>query len=198
MLQKSTMFFPIIVLIALSHYHLTSANGPQGFTTANHDPKILLISEDVIPDIAENSSKKVLRVNTLKGSSLGEDHRISIKNSSLYNIQTFLTPPSKPKYLNSRDMRVKQSLAEEEKFLKPKLLERRKEINFLYNRMNSDVDGDSVPIHLAPGAYPVYYVMSKTNGHFGKQTLKSFSSAKDFMKYLKTRKIENFKAKANN
>ncbi|KAL9919412.1 uncharacterized protein ACN427_001389 [Glossina fuscipes fuscipes] len=197
MLQVSTIFFPIIVLIASSRYHLTSANGPQGFTTANHDPKILLISQDIIPDSAENSPKKVLRVNTLKESSLGEDHRISIKNSSLYNIQTFLAPPSKPKYLNSRDMRVKQSLAEEEKFLKPKLLERRKELNFLYNRMNSDVAEGSAPIHLAPGAYPVYYVMSKINGHFGKQTLKSFSSTKDFMKYLKTKKIENFKAKIN-
>uniref|UniRef100_A0A1A9WA48 Uncharacterized protein n=1 Tax=Glossina brevipalpis TaxID=37001 RepID=A0A1A9WA48_9MUSC len=197
MLCKSTMFFPV-ALIVISHYHLASANGLESLVTiAKHDPKILLISDDLIPDNVENSPKKVLRVSTLKGSSFTEDPRISIKDSSLHNIQTFLTPPNKPKYLNSRDMRIKQSLAEDDKFLKPKLLERRKQLNFLYNRMKSDVDGDSMPVHLAPGAYPVYYVMSKSNGYFGKHTLKNFSSAKDFMKYLKTKKIENFKAKTN-
>lgn len=37
-------------------------------------------------------------------------------------------------------------------------------------------NGHSVPLHIASGAYPVYYVIARANGHFKGDNIRSFKS----------------------
>lgn len=80
-----------------------------------------------------------------------------------------------------------------DKTAKAKHLAPKKKLHFLYNQ--TDLAGNmlskSVPIRVPAGAYPVYYVIAKTNGRFGKYPLKSFANSKDFVKYLQKNKIAN-------
>ncbi|KAH8280245.1 hypothetical protein KR018_000770, partial [Drosophila ironensis] len=47
-----------------------------------------------------------------------------------------------------------------------------------------------LPVQMTPGPYPVYYVVSKTNGRFGKFPIKAFGSPAEFSKYLVKSKAE--------
>jgi len=46
-----------------------------------------------------------------------------------------------------------------------------------------EVQGQVLPVQMTPGPYPIYYVVSKTNGRFGKFPIKSFRSPSEFAKY---------------
>lgn len=48
----------------------------------------------------------------------------------------------------------------------------------------------SVPVQMTPGPYPIYYVLSRTNGRFGKFPVKAFRSPAEFSKYLVKSKAE--------
>ncbi|XP_001360585.3 uncharacterized protein [Drosophila pseudoobscura] len=64
--------------------------------------------------------------------------------------------------------------------------------------LNGDMDMDTLkdmasqllPVQMTPGPYPVYYVVSKTNGRFGKFPIKAFGSPAEFSKYLVKSKAE--------
>ncbi|XP_034650035.1 uncharacterized protein LOC117889723 isoform X1 [Drosophila subobscura] len=47
-----------------------------------------------------------------------------------------------------------------------------------------------LPVQMTPGPYPIYYVVSKTNGRFGKFPIKAFGSPAEFSKYLIKSKAE--------
>lgn len=53
-----------------------------------------------------------------------------------------------------------------------------------------EVGGQVLPVQMTPGPYPIYYVVSKTNGRFGKFPIKSFQSPAEFAKYLVKSKAE--------
>ncbi|XP_016946543.1 uncharacterized protein LOC108022202 isoform X1 [Drosophila biarmipes] len=53
-----------------------------------------------------------------------------------------------------------------------------------------EVQGQVLPVQMTPGPYPIYYVVSKTNGRFGKFPIKSFRSPSEFAKYLVKSKAE--------
>ncbi|XP_017132944.1 uncharacterized protein LOC108149689 isoform X1 [Drosophila elegans] len=50
--------------------------------------------------------------------------------------------------------------------------------------------GQVLPVQMTPGPYPIYYVVSKTNGRFGKFPIKAFRSPSEFAKYLVKSKAE--------
>ncbi|XP_017039107.1 uncharacterized protein LOC108086642 isoform X1 [Drosophila ficusphila] len=60
----------------------------------------------------------------------------------------------------------------------------------LPRRTEVEVQGQVLPVQMTPGPYPVYYVVSKTNGRFGKFPIKSFRSQSEFAKYLVKSKAE--------
>lgn len=168
--------------------------------------KFVVITEDVIPDVA-NTTQKVIRVNPLDLPALSEDSSGS-EDSSLYKIQSLL--PANRNYVNSNRMRVKKmppndikaatdsKVAEspiirqltEPKFRKPSR-NHKKNLHFLYNQ--EALDGHKVSktmnVRVAPGAYPVYYAVSKTNGRFGKYPIKGFRTPTEFLKYLAKSKV---------
>lgn len=63
-----------------------------------------------------------------------------------------------------------------------------KRLKFSYN--HHSIDGTDIPIsrltrvHIAPGAYPVYYGIAKVNGRFVKNSIKSFSNEQQLIKNL--------------
>ncbi|KAH8372778.1 hypothetical protein KR009_004692, partial [Drosophila setifemur] len=65
-------------------------------------------------------------------------------------------------------------------------LKQEKQLNF--NTKGNGVSVEKVtqvlPIKMTAGPYPLYYVVSKTNGRFGKFSIKAFSSPEEFSKYL--------------
>ncbi|XP_011177874.1 uncharacterized protein LOC105209258 [Zeugodacus cucurbitae] len=168
--------------------------------------KFVVITEDVIPDVA-NTTQKVIRVNPLDLPALSEDSSGST-DSSLYKIQSLL--PANRNYVNSNRMRGKKTRPKdvkaavetntadspiirhitEPKFRKPSR-NQKKNLHFLYNQ--EALDGHKVSktmnVRVAPGAYPVYYAVSKTNGRFGKYPLKSFRTPTEFLKYLAKSKV---------
>uniref|UniRef100_A0A034WKG3 Uncharacterized protein n=1 Tax=Bactrocera dorsalis TaxID=27457 RepID=A0A034WKG3_BACDO len=165
--------------------------------------KFVVITEDVIPDVA-NTTQKVIRVNPLDLPALTEDSSGS-EDSSLYKIQSLL--PANRNYVNSNRMRGKKKdikaateakVADspiirqltEPKFRKPSR-NQKKNLHFLYNQ--EALDGHKVSktmiVRVAPGAYPVYYVVSKTNGRFGKYPIKGFRTPTEFLKYLAKSKV---------
>ncbi|XP_037821416.1 uncharacterized protein LOC119610325 [Lucilia sericata] len=217
MLSCHKLWFLLVVAILLEN-HLTRANP---VAEAKAEPiaeagvqadiaKLLLIKDDVIPDKVEKDTKKVIRVNPLDLPPIKEDPNALNEDSSLYNIQS-LKPINKRKYTNMRRSKPQKEnmpsaalsdtpiirgfslLPSAEKTLKPKHQPKKKQLHFLYNQ--EDLAGNllskTMRVHVAPGAYPVYYVLSKTNGRFGKYPLKSFDSAQAFKKYLVKYKLEH-------
>ncbi|XP_061394971.1 uncharacterized protein LOC133330550 [Musca vetustissima] len=181
------------------------------------DPsKLLVITEDVIPDVVEMDQKKVIRVNPLDLPPIKEDPNKMSEDSSLYKIQSIKPYKGKRKYANSQNMRRLKGPAEasrandgtpvadspivrglppasEPKFVKPKHQPKKKHLHFLYNQddLLGDVVTKTMRVHVAPGAYPVFYAVAKTNGSFGKYPLKNFSSAREFRKYLQKNKVDS-------
>ncbi|XP_017465697.1 PREDICTED: uncharacterized protein LOC108358734 [Rhagoletis zephyria] len=170
--------------------------------------KFVVISEDVIPDL-ENTTQKVIRVNPLDLPAVTEDRSGSV-DSSLYKIQSLL-PPSRS-YVNSNHMRATKTRSKnsvdsspvaasvnnfpiirqlaEPKFRKP-IRNQKKQLHFFYNQVALDGQdvSKSMQVHLAPGAYPVYYTVAKTNGRFGKFPIKGFRTPTEFLKYLAKNKV---------
>lgn len=183
-------------------------------TPTNDEQKLLLITDDVIPDKVEKDTKKVIRVNPLDLPTIKEDPSTMNMDSSLYNIQTLKPYTGKRKYTNMRrpkpntEMHISKAdtadtpiirglpLNTIPKPLKPKHQPKKKNLHFLYNQedLNGNLLSKTMNVHVAPGAYPVYYVVSKTNGRFGKYPLKSFDSPQAFMKYLRKNKLEELPA----
>ncbi|XP_073846574.1 uncharacterized protein isoform X1 [Musca autumnalis] len=182
----------------------------------NDPAKLLVITEDVIPDKVEMDQKKVIRVNPLDLPPIREDPNKMSEDSSLYKIQSIKPYKGKRKYANSQNMRkTKEPNSEatpnngplaggdspiirglpstEQKFVKPKHQPKKKHLHFLYNQddLLGDIVSKSMRVHTAPGAYPVFYAVAKTNGHFGKYPLKNFSSPQEFRKYLQKNKVED-------
>ncbi|KAH8265635.1 hypothetical protein KR038_000409, partial [Drosophila bunnanda] len=54
----------------------------------------------------------------------------------------------------------------------------------------NQAESRSVPVQMTPGPYPIYYVLSRTNGRFGKFPVKAFRSPAEFSKYLVKSKAE--------
>ncbi|XP_054738183.1 uncharacterized protein LOC129244532 [Anastrepha obliqua] len=181
----------------------TDAPSKAGVNTTEEAAKFAVITEDVIPDV-ENTTQKVIRVNPLDLPALTEDRSGSM-DSSLYNIQSIL--PANRNYVNSNRMRgtkprVKNSIMNtnayppvirqliEPKFRKT-LHNQMKQLHFLYNQNAFDQQklSKTMRVHVAPGAYPVYYALSKTNGRFGKFPIKGFRTPTEFLKYLAKNKV---------
>ncbi|TMW42316.1 hypothetical protein DOY81_012604 [Sarcophaga bullata] len=209
-------------LVAISHMTqaMPAAEPLADFVAAEagktDEPKLLLITDDVIPDTVEKDTKKVIRVNPLDLPTIKEDPSNTNMDSSLYNIQTLKPYTPKRKYVNMRRIKPQQTnddsskaipptdtpiirglpLITVEKPLKPKHQPKKKNLHFLYNQedLNGNLLSKTMSVHVAPGAYPVFYVVSKTNGRFGKYPLKSFDSPQAFMKYLRKSKLEDLPA----
>ncbi|KAL5286326.1 hypothetical protein ACFFRR_007764 [Megaselia abdita] len=163
---------------------------------------LLNIVEDFIVD--ESSTQKIIRVNpvdlpALKPQENGDE-------SELYNIQQ-ISPAYKRKYTLSNSIRRKNggttsaatmpSTSDNKKnkeiylMKKPPTSKHRnnlKRLKFSYNIHT--IDGTDIPIsrltrvHIAPGAYPVYYGIAKVNGQFVKNSIKSFSNEEQLIKNL--------------
>uniref|UniRef100_T1P7T2 Uncharacterized protein n=1 Tax=Musca domestica TaxID=7370 RepID=T1P7T2_MUSDO len=178
----------------------------------NDPAKLLVITEDVIPDKVEMDQKKVIRVNPLDLPPIKEDPNKMSEDSSLYKIQSIKPYKGKRKYANSQNMRrlkgsndakasgpvedspiVRGLPASPQKFVKPKHQPKKKHLHFLYNQddLLGDIVSKTMRVHTAPGAYPVFYAVAKTNGQFGKYPLKNFSTPREFRKYLQKNKVEN-------
>ncbi|XP_073846575.1 uncharacterized protein isoform X2 [Musca autumnalis] len=71
----------------------------------NDPAKLLVITEDVIPDKVEMDQKKVIRVNPLDLPPIREDPNKMSEDSSLYKIQSIKPYKGKRKYANSQNMR---------------------------------------------------------------------------------------------
>uniref|UniRef100_A0A1I8PFM4 SPOR domain-containing protein n=1 Tax=Stomoxys calcitrans TaxID=35570 RepID=A0A1I8PFM4_STOCA len=170
--------------------------------------KLLVISEDVIPDEVEMDQKKVIRVNPLDLPPIKEDPNKKSEDSSLYKIQSIKPfAGGKRKYANSQNMRkpsgagvseaadtpITRGLPAPQKFVKPKHQPKKKHLHFLYNQddLSGNLVAKTMRVHTAPGAYPVFYAVAKTNGRFGKYPLKSFSTPQAFKKYIQKNKLEN-------
>ncbi|KAH8390352.1 hypothetical protein KR200_006545, partial [Drosophila serrata] len=54
----------------------------------------------------------------------------------------------------------------------------------------NQAESRSVPVQMTPGPYPIYYVLSRSNGRFGKFPVKAFRSPAEFSKYLVKSKAE--------
>ncbi|KNC33328.1 hypothetical protein FF38_06075 [Lucilia cuprina] len=212
-------FWFLLVLAILLENHLTRANPvaeakaePIAEAGVQADiAKLLLIKDDVIPDKVEKDTKKVIRVNPLDLPPIKEDPNALNEDSSLYNIQSLKPYMGKRKYIQMHRTKPQKAnvpqaplsdtpiirgfslLPSPEKTLKPKHQAKKKHLHFLYNQ--EDLAGNllskTMRVHVAPGAYPVYYVLSKTNGRFGKYPLKSFDSPQAFKKYLVKYKLEH-------
>ncbi|XP_034109547.1 uncharacterized protein LOC117571488 [Drosophila albomicans] len=164
-----------------------------------------LVKEEVIE--IENKPQKVIHV-IPQELPVRQDRNKDQMNSELFQIQT-LRPGGKVgrqrQYLDSRRMRpaakhgeatlsaLKNSNTFELKaFPKQKLkTKQQKQLQFPPETKSSPSDPDTaLPIQVTPGAYPIYYVVSKTNGRFGKFPIKSFRSPAEFAKYLIKSKAE--------
>ncbi|KAH8348813.1 hypothetical protein KR084_011302, partial [Drosophila pseudotakahashii] len=168
------------------------------------------IEEDVI-SIA-NQTQKVIRVHP-QDLPPKKDNTGSQMNSAFFQIQT-LRPAteSKPRqYVDSKQMRKRRprpakllggegsgedatqpALKYELKAFPKQKLKQQKQLN-LDARQQVDrveVQGQVLPVQMTPGPYPIYYVVSKTNGRFGKFPIKSFRSPSEFAKYLVKSKAE--------
>lgn len=163
---------------------------------------LLNIVEDFIVD--ESSTQKIIRVNPVELPALKPQENGG--ESDLYNIQQ-ISPAFKRKYTLSNAIRRKHkdsstttppsssSSAKENKEIylmkKPQTSKHRnnlKRLKFSYNIHT--IDGTDIPIsrltrvHIAPGAYPVYYGIAKVNGQFVKNSIKSFSNEEQLIKNL--------------
>ncbi|KAH8371109.1 hypothetical protein KR093_006266, partial [Drosophila rubida] len=168
-----------------------------------------LVKEEVIE--IENKPQKVIRVNP-QDLPPKQDRNGNQMNSELFQIQT-LRPGGGNKvarqrqYLDSRRMRpakhgeatqtaLKNSNTLELKaFPKQKLkTKQQKQLQFPLEtegrRPLAGGESEALPIQVTPGAFPIYYVVSKTNGRFGKFPIKSFRSPAEFAKYLIKSKAE--------
>lgn len=165
---------------------------------------LLNIVEDFIVD--ESSTQKIIRVNPVELPALKPQENGD--ESELYNIQQ-ISPAYKRKYTLSNTIRKKHKdavnaaaassssgdnkMKNKEIYLmkKPPTSKHRnnlKRLKFSYNIHT--IDGTDIPIsrltrvHIAPGAYPVYYGIAKVNGQFVKNSIKSFSNEEQLIKNL--------------
>ncbi|KAL7735733.1 hypothetical protein ACLKA6_019988 [Drosophila palustris] len=167
-----------------------------------------VIKEEVIE--IENQPQKVIRVNPLELPSK-QDRNGNQMNSELFQIQTLRPGGKLPRlrqYVDSKRMRTAKNGAsatgeatqsdlkysntpELKAFPKQKLkTKQQKQLFFpLESRVNVG-ETEALPIQVTPGAFPIYYVVSKTNGRFGKFPIKSFRSPAEFAKYLIKSKAE--------
>lgn len=154
----------------------------------------LNIVEDFIVD--ESSTQKIIRVNPVDLPAFRPQENGD--ESHLYNIQS-IYPAHKRKYLLSDEIRRKSdavpppSKHNKEIYLmkKPPTSKHRNNLKRLKFSYNIDsIDGTGIPIsrltrvHIAPGAYPIYYGIAKTNGRFIKNSIKSFSNEEQLVKNL--------------
>ncbi|XP_002050080.3 uncharacterized protein [Drosophila virilis] len=165
-----------------------------------------VIKEDVIE--IENKTQKVIRVSPLE-LPLKQDRTGSQMNSELFQIQTLRPGAQRPRqrlYVDSKRMRpsriatgeasqpaLKFSYTPELKAfpkqkLKMKQQKQQKQLHFPLESSASPME--ALPVQMTPGPYPIYYVVSKTNGRFGKFPIKSFRSPAEFAKYLIKSKAE--------
>lgn len=157
------------------------------------------IVEDFIVD--ESSTQKIIRVNPVDLPAVKPQENGN--ESELYNIQN-ISPAYKRKYTLSNSIRKKNdggggATASNDKknkeiylMKKPPTSKHRnnlKRLKFSYN-INHTIDGTDIPIsrltrvHIAPGAYPVFYGIAKVNGRFVKNSIKSFSNEEQLIKNL--------------
>lgn len=167
---------------------------------ANPSSPEVNIVEDFIVD--ESSTQKIIRVNPVDLPAFRPHENGD--ESELYNIQR-IYPAHKRKYMLSNEIRRKNdgitapsssslpSKSNKEIYLmkKPSTSKHRnnlKRLKFSYNIHS--IDGTDIPIsrltrvHVAPGAYPVFYGIAKANGRFIKNSIKSFSNEDQLIKNL--------------
>lgn len=167
-----------------------------------------VIKDDVI-EIA-NKTQKVIRVSPLELPSKEDRTPGSHMNSELFQIQTLQRGAKHPRqrlYMDSRRMRSRPRISESSgeamqpalKFsytpeLKafPKQKPKKKQQKQLHYPLEPSPTTvvEPLPVQMTPGPYPIYYVLSKTNGRFGKFPIKSFRSPAEFAKYLIKSKAE--------
>ncbi|XP_030387436.1 uncharacterized protein LOC115634034 isoform X2 [Scaptodrosophila lebanonensis] len=74
-------------------------------------------------------------------------------------------------------------------------MKQQKQLQFIFDQASSrnnnlGLASQALPVEVTPGAYPIYYVVAKTNGRFGKFPIKAFGSPAAFNKYLLKSKAE--------
>ncbi|KAH8418560.1 hypothetical protein KR222_001462, partial [Zaprionus bogoriensis] len=164
-----------------------------------------VIKEDIIK--IENNEQKVIRVSPLELPPK-QDRNGTLMNSELFQIQTLRPGATRPRhrqYVDSKRMRPAKGAAATGEATQPALkfsytpelkaspkqklkMKQQKQLHFpLESGVSSE---EALPIQVTPGAYPIYYVVSKTNGRFGKFPIKSFRSPAEFAKYLIKSKAE--------
>ncbi|XP_075168473.1 uncharacterized protein LOC142240650 isoform X2 [Haematobia irritans] len=98
----------LIVFFVVVEYHKSLAlpvAEAEAEPAKNDANKLLVITEDVIPDIVEMDQKKVIRVNPLDLPPIKEDPNKKSEDSSLYKIQSIKPYQGKRKYANSQHIR---------------------------------------------------------------------------------------------
>lgn len=175
------------------------------------------IEEDVIQ--IQNETQKVIRVHP-HDLPPKKDNTGNQMNSALFQIQTLRpgsaggsTTGSPRQYVDSKQMRKRRPRpakllrddvgASGEDATQPAMkyplkafpkqkLKQQKELKFdpSGDGVSQGVESQVLPVQMTPGPYPVYYVVSKTNGRFGKFPIKSFGSPAEFSKYLVKSKAE--------
>ncbi|XP_020801305.1 uncharacterized protein LOC110178498 isoform X2 [Drosophila serrata] len=166
------------------------------------------IEEDVI-SIA-NQTQKVIRVHP-HDLPPKKDSTGSQMNSAFFQIQTLrpgssygagsapesVTDNGKRQYLDSKQMRKRRPRppvkAVDQKLKQQKQLNLDAKGDGVQVRLSLDgnqAESRSVPVQMTPGPYPIYYVLSRSNGRFGKFPVKAFRSPAEFSKYLVKSKAE--------
>ncbi|XP_017962494.1 uncharacterized protein LOC108655256 isoform X1 [Drosophila navojoa] len=172
-------------------------------------PEKDVIKEDVI-EIA-NETQKVIRVKPVELPLKPDRTPGSHMNSELFQIQTLQRGEQRSRqrnYMDSKRMRPRPRISESSgeamqpalKFsytpelkASPKQKLKRKQQKQLHYPVESSpatATVEPLPVQMSPGPYPIYYVLSKTNGRFGKFPIKSFRSPAEFAKYLIKSKAE--------
>ncbi|EDW85864.2 uncharacterized protein Dwil_GK22915 [Drosophila willistoni] len=171
------------------------------------------ITEDVVS--IDNELQKVIRVMPQELPPK-QDHTGNQMNSALFQIQP-LRPGGPRQYLDSKRMRrprpgklMASSTAPSTSTTNTGEESQQPALNYPYNNELKafpkqkqkqqkqlhfilDSDGESsqaIPVAMTPGPYPIYYVVSKTNGRFGKFPIKAFRTPAEFSKYLIKSKAE--------
>ena len=170
---------------------------PVDKPSSSSDIQLLNIVEDVIVD--DSTTQKIIRVNPVELPAINPQDTGT--ESDLYNIQQIIPKVPHKKYTSSNSIRNKNKASnknelfpdDKEIYLMKKPTSKNKHNHLKRLKFSYDVhtiDGTNIPIsrltrvHIAPGAYPVFYGLAKVNGQFIKNSIKSFNNEEQLIKNL--------------
>lgn len=160
----------------------------NGNVISSTSANFLNILDDVIPDV-ENTTQKVIRINPIDLPQIVEDKKNN-SDSSLYKIQSQHTTPI---YLSSSKFRksavVNKNIGDSQilRSVPGKKLSKSKTRHLTWLHYFQDNGGKQIgkktAVRLAPGGYPIYYVLAKSNAKFNKHPIKGFRNQQELEKY---------------